>query len=335
MSRITWDALGERLFEVGLDHGVLYFPYMDGYAGGVPWNGLTSVTEGQNGRSASGLYSGDIKTENVYSSDEFGGSIKAYTYPIEFERFFGEEEVIPGVIFTHQDREQFGFSYRTLKGDGVDGTNLGYKIHLLYNVEIVDVSRSYSSLTESMDLEPMEWKYECFPMIYPGYKPIAEVIFDSTKYSPELMTKLSNIIYGTSKTEPRLPTLEEIFSLFAEELYPSNDLYPSGLEYHGGQWMMPKPITQNGTYSPAEDDVDGYSLVTVRVRPDFTIVDDLPPVGEDEAFYYVYEEGVYNEYMFIDGEWVLTGQKDLPVSAYTHHMMYELTIAEIEQIINS
>ncbi len=41
MTRLVWDQLGDRVYETGLDRGVLYFT--DG--GGVPWNGLTSVEE--------------------------------------------------------------------------------------------------------------------------------------------------------------------------------------------------------------------------------------------------------------------------------------------------
>lgn len=339
MGRITWDALGERLFEVGLDHGVLYFPFQDGYAGGIPWNGLTSVTEGQNGRSATALYEGDIKSKNVYTADEFGGSIKAYTYPQQFERFFGEDEVIPGVVLTHQDREQFGFSYRTLKGNDTNGTNFGYKIHLVYNAEIVEFSRSYSSVNESMDIEPLEWKYECFPMEYQDYGQIAEIVFDSTTCGPDMMSRLERIIYGHDDETPRLPTLEEIFSLFPQQLYPSDNIFPNGLEYRGNQWMLPLTITKNGTYVPETVDANGFYRVIARIRPDFVITDELPPVGEDEAFYYVYNEsegeGVFDEYMFLGGEWQKTGQKELPISTYSNYVRYELTVADIEEIINS
>ena len=43
--KIVWDAIGERRFETGLSHGVLY-PYgTNGYDSGVAWNGLISVSD--------------------------------------------------------------------------------------------------------------------------------------------------------------------------------------------------------------------------------------------------------------------------------------------------
>ena len=50
MSKIIWDKTGERLYETGCDHGVLY-PMQTGgvYNKGVAWNGLTAVTESPSG----------------------------------------------------------------------------------------------------------------------------------------------------------------------------------------------------------------------------------------------------------------------------------------------
>ena len=46
--KIVWDAEGERLFETGVDRGVLYpIDETGAYGAGVPWNGLTSVSKAQ------------------------------------------------------------------------------------------------------------------------------------------------------------------------------------------------------------------------------------------------------------------------------------------------
>ena len=45
MSRLSWGATGERIFEVGTDRGVLYLPDTPG----VPWVGLISVEETSSG----------------------------------------------------------------------------------------------------------------------------------------------------------------------------------------------------------------------------------------------------------------------------------------------
>ena len=49
MARITWDGVGEKLFETGTDRGVLYIQDKGAYPKGVAWNGLTSVTESPSG----------------------------------------------------------------------------------------------------------------------------------------------------------------------------------------------------------------------------------------------------------------------------------------------
>jgi len=53
MARLTWDNTGERLYETGVDRGVLYIPDGNGaYSDGVAWNGLTTVTESPSGAEA-------------------------------------------------------------------------------------------------------------------------------------------------------------------------------------------------------------------------------------------------------------------------------------------
>ena len=49
MGKLSWDGVGERIYETGVDHGVLYVMDEDGYGRGVPWNGLTAVTESPSG----------------------------------------------------------------------------------------------------------------------------------------------------------------------------------------------------------------------------------------------------------------------------------------------
>ena len=50
MSTLVWDKTGQRFYETGVDHGVLYLPDSFGaYVDGVAWNGLTTVTETPSG----------------------------------------------------------------------------------------------------------------------------------------------------------------------------------------------------------------------------------------------------------------------------------------------
>ena len=46
MAKLKWDQTGERLYETGVDRGVLYPADENGaYPTGVAWNGLINVTE--------------------------------------------------------------------------------------------------------------------------------------------------------------------------------------------------------------------------------------------------------------------------------------------------
>ena len=53
MSKLKWDQIGERIYETGLDHGVLYPVTKSGtYDKGVAWNGLSAVNESPSGAEA-------------------------------------------------------------------------------------------------------------------------------------------------------------------------------------------------------------------------------------------------------------------------------------------
>lgn len=240
MSRITWDALGERLYEVGLDHGVLYLPdSTDDFTNGIPWNGLTKVTDPVLQRNSNGLYSGNYKVRNAYDPGEYTGTIEAFTYPDEFEQCIGSEEYYPGVFFTRQGITRFGLSYRSLVGNDSEGLDRGYKIHLLYNLEIVKHDRTYTSINDSIDPSPLTWDYESFPH-FPedsDRDPVYHIVMDSTKLPKMYMQHLEEVLYGTASTVPRLPTPDEI----SEEYYYYYNIwrgYP-GLALYIGDALYP------------------------------------------------------------------------------------------------
>ena len=136
MSKLTWDETGKRLYETGTKMGVLYIQNEDGsYPEGVPWNGLMSVTESPSGAEASALYADDSKYLELYSNEEFGFTIGAYTYPDEFAACDGSAELAKGVQLGQQPRKAFGLSYRTIIGNDTKGSDYGYKLHLVYGAK--------------------------------------------------------------------------------------------------------------------------------------------------------------------------------------------------------
>lgn len=217
MSRINWDAIGERYYETGVDHGVFY-PMENGtYGAGVAWNGLTAVTENPSGAEASPHYADNIKYLNLMSSEEFGATVEAFTYPDEFGEALGEREVAPGVIVTQQTRKPFGFSYRTKMGNDIEGSDFGYKLHLVYNALAGVSDRAYNTINETPEAMGMSWEISTTPVEVPGMKPTAHMIIKSTAADPEALAALEDLLYGTDEKEATLPTPAEVVALLKGE----------------------------------------------------------------------------------------------------------------------
>src|SRR3954447_11230823 len=122
MTALEWDQVGERVYETGVDHGVLY-PQAPGgdYPDGFAWNGLTTVTESPTGAESNAQYADNIKYLNLISAEEFGATLEAFTYPEEFAEFDGLAVPQPGVVVGQQPRKSFGLSYRTQLGNDIEG----------------------------------------------------------------------------------------------------------------------------------------------------------------------------------------------------------------------
>lgn len=213
MSKIVWDRAGEHIYETGVDHGVLYPTQAGVYGNGVPWNGLTSVSESPSGAESTAQYADNIKYLNLISAEEFGATIEAFTYPPEFSVCDGSAEPVPGVMIGQQTRRPFGMSYRTLIGNDLENTDYGYKLHLIYGATASPSERAYATVNDSPEAITFSWEVTTTPVEVPGYKPTASLTVDSTKVSPTNMAKLEEILYGNADTEPRLPMPEEVIAL--------------------------------------------------------------------------------------------------------------------------
>ena len=216
MARLVWDKTGERFYETGVRQGVLY-PMVDGaYPKGVAWNGLTAVTESPSGAESTALYADDIKYLNLRSTEEFGATIEAYTYPKEFEECDGSAELAAGVTIGQQPRKSFGLSYRTALGNDVENENHGYKLHLLYGATASPSEKAYSTTSVSPEAITFSWEVTTVPVNVEGFKPTALLTIDSTKVDPAKLTALEDILYGKAETEARLPLPDEIATLMAQ-----------------------------------------------------------------------------------------------------------------------
>ena len=216
MARLQWDKTGERVYESGVDHGVLYV--MDGtgaYGTGVVWNGLTAVTESPSGAEPNPQYADNIKYLNLISAEEFGATIEAFTYPKEFEQCDGTASLAPGITIGQQTRKTFGFSYRTKVGNDVEGQDAGYKLHLVYGALAAPSERAYSTINDSPEAITFSWEVTTTAVAVEGHKPTAILTIDSTLVDEADLTALEDLLYGPTPGEgtPKMPLPAEAMAI--------------------------------------------------------------------------------------------------------------------------
>jgi len=225
MGALIWDKVGERFYETGVDHVVLYkmldeipnnaiTPYGDG----VAWNGVTTISESASGGEPSPLFADNIKYLNLISTETAALSIGAYTYPEEFEECDGTRTIATGVIARQQPRKQFGLSYRTRIGNDQQADDYGYKLHLVYGCYASPSERAYNTVNESPEAIGFSWSVTTTPVELTGFKPTSILTIDSTKVPPAKLTDLENLLYGTdgtggaSGTNAMLPLPDKVIS---------------------------------------------------------------------------------------------------------------------------
>ena len=213
MPKIVWDQTGERLYETGVKQGVLYIPTSGVYSKGVAWNGLTAITESPSGAETTALYADDIKYLNLMSTEEFGCTIEAYTYPDEFAECDGSASLVDGVNIGQQPRKTFGLCYRTTVGNDTDSNAYGYKLHMVYGCLAAPSEKAYDTINDSPEAITFSWEVSTTPVNVTGHKPTALLTIDSTKADPTKLAALEAILYGSEESEPRLPLPDEIATL--------------------------------------------------------------------------------------------------------------------------
>ena len=210
MAVLTWDQTGEKLYETGVQKGVLY--PMDGavYGKGVAWNGLTAVNETPSGAESTKLYADDIKYLDIRSAEEFGATIEAYSSPEEFDACDGTASLADGVNIGQQNRKGFGFCYRSTIGNDTEYNNYGYKLHIIYGLTASPSERSYSTVNDSPEAATLSWEVSSTPVNVAGFKPTSIVTINSKKINPEALKEIEDALYGTVEVEPKILLPDEI-----------------------------------------------------------------------------------------------------------------------------
>ena len=212
MTVLEWDKVGDRVYQSGVDRGVLYLK--DGRV--APWNGLTSVEDGTNPDLKS-FYLDGVKILDHVTPGDFAGKLSAFTYPDEFDEVVGAPQIAPGLTFYEQPAKSFNLTWRTKVGNDLE-PDLGYKIHLLYNVMAVPDAQKFDSLSDSVGAPEFSWTLSATPPIgtIDGIRPTTHLSVDSRSAREDLLQQMEDILYGTEFTAPRFPTVLEVRLLFGE-----------------------------------------------------------------------------------------------------------------------
>lgn len=210
MTALTWDKIGERVYQTGVDHGVLF---LHGQSG-VVWNGLIDVEE-SSASEIKAYHLDGVKYLEVMSPTDFAGKLKAFTYPDEFDTVNGIGHVNEGFSLYDQPHKSFNLSYRTRIGNDIDGLDHGYKIHILYNVLAKPEVFSFDTLKESA-VTPIEftWGLTGTPAKLDGFRPTVHISIDSTKTDPIILELIENQLYGTEFSDASLPTILQLADYF-------------------------------------------------------------------------------------------------------------------------
>jgi hypothetical protein len=273
VTKLAWDAVGARRFETGIDRGVLYIPNTAGaYDSGFAWNGLTKVSEKPTGAAANKQYADNKVYLNLVSVEQFEADVEAYTYPDEFGQCDGTAEPEPGVAIGQQRRKSFGLSYRTKVGNDVEGSDLGYKIHLVYGATAAPSAKDYQTVNDNPAAISFSWSVTTTPVSVAGYDQTATLVIDSTKVSATALATLEDLLYGTVGVDPSLPMPDDVLAIFSGTVTTATPTAPT---YNGTTHTITVPAVTGVTYYIDDEAVaSGDHVITVD-----TVVTAKPNAG--------------------------------------------------------
>ena len=289
MTRLTWDNVGERLFETGVDRGVLYIPTTGVYDIGYAWNGLSAVTESPSGAESTPVYADNTKYLNLLSLEDLGGTIEAYTYPPEFAQCDGSSIQNVGVSVSQQTRKSFGLSYRTKLGNDALGSDYGYKVHLLYGCNASPSERAFKTINDSPEALAFSWAFTTTPVAVTGLKNASLLTINSTLVNSGNLTALEDALYGTGGSSPRLPLPDEVIAMFAGAQTVVTPTTPTATT----AGVITIPTVTGVTYRRGDTNAVVTGTVTIAVMSARLIIYAVPASGA-----YSFTSGVDTDWSF-------------------------------------
>jgi hypothetical protein len=291
MTKLVWDQTGERLYETGVEKGVLYIPTNGVYDTGYAWNGLTTVTESPSGAEPTPLYADNIKYLNLISVEEFGGTIEAYTYPEEFAQCDGTAVPTAGVAVAQQTRRPFGLAYQTKLGNDELNVDYGYKLHLIYAAIAAPSEKAYATINDAPEAITFSWSFTTSAVPVEGYKPTALLTIDSTKVSAGNLAVLEDALYGSATGEPRLPLPDEVLTMFTGVQTSVTPLMPTFVSTTG---VITVPAVPGVTYRRTDTNAVVVGTTTIEgVAGTRLIIRAYPESGQ-----YSFSAGSDNDWSF-------------------------------------
>lgn len=234
MARLQWDGTAARKYETGVDRVVLFPMDSTGdYETGVAWNGVTGVTESPEGADANDIYADNIKYLSLISVENWKGTIKAYTWPEEFNPCQGEYEYNDGtrrgVYFGQQPHKKFGLAWRTIVGNAAEGDSYGYKLHIAYGLSAAPSEKDHATENDSPEATEFSWELNSIPEAFKTTKdpvtnellaPVAHFVIES-RDNATAYKKVEDALFGTDgdaeqeidPTDPTLPDPDALASL--------------------------------------------------------------------------------------------------------------------------
>ena len=228
---LAWDKSGERYYETGVDHAVLYpINQSNEYKPGVAWNGVRSIAENPSGAEPTKLYADNIQYLTMYSLEEYSLTLACYQYPEEFDACNGIASLgtnVVGAKAGQQARKKFGLAYRTKIGNDTQGEDLGYKLHLVYGCSAKPSSKTHNTVNNSPEAEEMSFEISSDPVPASDspsetLKPLCYIEIDSRDFvstdEKALLAALEKKLFGdpeaasASEGLPYLPLPSEVRS---------------------------------------------------------------------------------------------------------------------------
>ena len=225
MAKLTWDETANRLYETGVDH-VILFP-MDAnsdYGDGVAWNGCTGITENPEGADANDIYADNIKYLSLISVENWKATIKAYTWPTEFNPCQGEYEyndgTYRGLFFGQQNHRRFGLAWRTIVGNAAQGDSYGYKLHIAYGLTAAPSEKDHATVNDSPEATEFSWELNSIPEAFTGkidgldLAPVSHIVVDSVN-NKDAYDALEEKLLGTASADSELLKPDALIALLA------------------------------------------------------------------------------------------------------------------------